>query len=162
MKNKKKSEREAAADAESKPLTNPDPMTEEEKAFKTPAKTKNRKKKEIGVADARSKPSADLKISVGTVEEERDVDSKSFPPPNSKVTDSKSVDTPIISISNKNEVPGVVSQTPNHEEEGKEKGEVEDEKEEVEEDPILERCATFIMDKADSLNYHQLEDNEQP
>ena len=74
------------------------------------------------VVDAGSKPSADnLDIVVETVEEEsdEDADAKS-PPPEAEDTkskagaDSESVDTP--TISNKDKAPGVVIQTPKHDE----------------------------------------------
>ena len=102
-----------------------------------------------------------------TEEKERDGEDEkskleSFPPSPETETkiksksgaDSVSVDTPRTSNSNKDTAPGVVSQNPKHEEEDGTKGEVENEEEELEEDPILERCTTFNMDEADSLNYH--------
>ena len=73
---------------------------------------------------------------------------------------SESDNTP--TISNKAKAAGFVSLTPKHdEEEVKLEEEVEDEDEE-EADPIIEPYDSFTLDKVDSLNYHQLEDNKQP
>ena len=119
---------------------------------------KNKKKSEIAAAKSQSKtfnPSGEEE------KYDRDAEWAAFlAASKSKAADGKSVDIP--TISNKVGAPGVVSQTTQHEEEVKATGEAEDKEEEVEEDPILEQCTTFTLDEMDSLNYHQLENNQQP
>ena len=124
-KNKKEDETEAAADDKSKP----------------PAK----KKKEIVVADAGAVgryPWYYCRNSRGGIKRRRGRNNSPPQPEAGDISskagaDSESVDTP--TISNKDEAPGFVSQTPKHnEEEGEVKGEVKNEEEEVEEEnPLL-------------------------
>ena len=75
--------------------------------------------------------------------------------------DDTSVATSKISNTNKDKSPGRVSQS-QLEEEVEEEGKVEVKDEELEEDPVLEQYSTFTLDERDSVNYYQMEDNEQP
>ena len=132
------------ADGESKSLANPPDLKAAATGGDSKPLAKPVKKK------ARGRPKNKDTVVVQTVDSDSEAGG-----------DAKSGETP--TISNKDPAPGFVSQSPTNKGEDGTKGEVENEEEEVEEeDPTLEQYTTFTLDEADSLNYHQEEDNEQP